>query len=82
MVDNILTAKTQVDSFKIYARLKDRYEEHRTSETVVETVKVNRLTTWQKVRLRLGYDGCGCALDSKIRKKGKKYPFLVKSVFE
>ena len=38
MVDNILTAKSQVDSFKIYARLKDRYEEHRTSETVVETV--------------------------------------------
>lgn len=54
MVDNILTAKAQVDSFKIYARLKDRYEEHRTSETVVETVEVNKLTTWQKVRLRLG----------------------------
>ncbi len=54
MVDNILTAKAQVDSFKIYARLKDRYEEHRTSDTVVETVEVNKLTAWQKVRLRLG----------------------------
>lgn len=52
--DNVLTAKAGVDSLKIYAELKDRYEEHRTRETVVETVEVNRPTTWQKVRMRLG----------------------------
>lgn len=54
VTDNVLTAKVEADSFKIYAELKDRYEEHRTRETVVETVEVNRPTTWQKVRMRLG----------------------------
>ena len=35
---NVLTAKAEVDSLKIYAKLKDRYEEHRTLETIVERV--------------------------------------------
>lgn len=54
MVDNVLTAKAVVDSFGIYAELKDRYEERWSSERVVETVEVNRLTAWQKVRMRMG----------------------------
>lgn len=54
--DNILTAKTQVDSLSIYLTWQERHERvvsrEEQSETVV--VEVNRLTRWQSFWVQTG----------------------------
>lgn len=53
ITDNILTAKSEVDSVSIYLELRDRYKENfrNTQETVF--IETNKLTGWQKVRLTI-----------------------------
>lgn len=53
ITDNILTAKSEVDSLSIYLKLRDRYKEsyRDMQETVI--VETNKLTGWQKVRLTI-----------------------------
>lgn len=54
ITDNILTAKSEVDSVSIYLELRDRYKENfrNTQETVF--IETNKLTGWQKIRMRFG----------------------------
>lgn len=54
--NNVLTASAKTDSMAIYLALRDRFEKRFSmqTETIVKTVEVNRLTVWQKFRLRLG----------------------------
>lgn len=54
--DNVLTATASADSMAIYLTLKERLEKHisRQREIITRTVEVNRLTGWQKFRMRLG----------------------------
>ncbi len=54
--DNVLTAKVKVDSFGIYMTFLERYVERTdfTESREKEIVYVNRLTGWQKFRVRLG----------------------------
>ena len=52
--DNVLIAKSVVDSMSIYLEFKDRYKEHYKTSYKVSVVETNRLTGWQKLRLRLG----------------------------
>lgn len=52
--DNVLTATATCDSLAIYMQLKDRYEQHRSTQQVVQTVEVNRLNWWQKMWMRIG----------------------------
>ena len=56
--DNVLTAKVKVDSFGIFMTFRERYAERtdfmESQEKETVTVYVNRLTGWQKFRVRLG----------------------------
>lgn len=54
--DNVLSVTTVVDSFLVYAKLKDRYEKvlSRSSESEVVVKDVNRLHGWQKLLMSLG----------------------------
>lgn len=54
ITDNILTAKSKVDSVSIYLELRDRYKENfrNTQETVF--IETNKVTGWQKIRMRFG----------------------------
>ncbi len=54
--DNVLTAMAEVDSFGIFMTLRDRYVERTDylESNEKEIVYVNRLTGWQKFRVRLG----------------------------
>ncbi len=53
--DNVLTAMARVDSFGIYMTFRERYVERTdfTESREKEIVYVNRLTGWQKFRIRL-----------------------------
>ena len=55
MENNVLTATAAVDSFSIYAQLKDRYVE-KVSKTMTTPppIEVNRLTWWQTLWVALG----------------------------
>lgn len=54
--DNVLTATVKVDSFGIFMKFRDRYVERTdyVESKEKEVVYVNRLTGWQKFRIRLG----------------------------
>lgn len=54
--DNILTATANVDSFGIFMTFRERYVERTDylESNEKEIVYVNRLTGWQKFRVRLG----------------------------
>lgn len=52
--NNTLQVKASIDSLAIYLALKDRYTEHRVIETKIDTIEVNRLTTWQGRMYNLG----------------------------
>lgn len=53
--DNVLTAKVKVDSFGIFMTFRERYVERTDymESQEKEIVYVNRLTGWQKFRIRL-----------------------------
>lgn len=58
ILDNVLTATVEVDSFGIFMTFRERYVERtdymESQEKETVTVYVNRLTGWQKFRVRLG----------------------------
>ena len=54
--DNVLTATAKVDSFGIFMKFRERYVEKTAymESQGTQVVEVNRLTGWQKFRVRLG----------------------------
>lgn len=54
--DNVLTATAKVDSFGIFMKFRERYVEKTDymESQGTQVVEVNRLTGWQKFRVRLG----------------------------
>lgn len=50
--NNVLTAEAKVDSMAIYLKLKDRYRERNSEGTVTKYIEVNKLTSWQDIRIK------------------------------
>lgn len=57
LTGNVLTASAQIDSFAVFAKLKDRYTEKNSQETRIttQTIETNVLNGWQKFWIKFGY---------------------------
>lgn len=71
IIKDTLKIQASSDSMAIYLTLKDRYVEHKKSETITNTIEVNRLTLWQKWMYYLGFITLGltiCSIGLKLYK--------------
>lgn len=76
IIKDTLKIQASADSMAIYLTLKDRYVEHKKSETITNIIEVNRLTLWQKWMYYLGLITLGltiCSIGLKLYKLFNHY---------